>query len=132
MNVFSYWKFDPLTAIFTLLLAPLGIFLLKLLLKHLKEWVSYTVEGGMYWLSRLLKRSLAATLTLKRYCRLQLAGQNRYLHVPSSDDLKLEIDDVFVTLILENSGREKQSYNHRDILTVGNRIRVLGDPGSGK
>jgi hypothetical protein len=132
MDVLKYWKFDPVTAILTVVFAPLAMFLLKVVVKHLKELSSYIIEGGMYWISRFVKHSLAGALTLRRYCRLQLAGQNRYLYIPSSDDLKLEIDDVFVALMLESSGVEKQTYNHRDILTVGNRIRVIGDPGSGK
>lgn len=86
----------------------------------------------MYWVSRFIKHSLAGALTLKRYCRLQLAGQNQYLHVPSSLDIKLDIDRIFIPLTLEHYGGEKGSYNHTDLLTVGNRIRVIGDPGSGK
>jgi hypothetical protein len=108
------------------------IFLLKIILKYLKEWGSYIIEGILYWLSRFIKSSFAWALTLKRYCRLQLAGENKYLYVPSRGDIKLDIDHVFVNLTLEYIGVQKSTYNHTDILSIGNRIRVVGDPGSGK
>jgi predicted NACHT family NTPase len=97
-----------------------------------KLWGSYAFEGLMYWLSRFFKRSLAGALTLKRYCRMRLAEENRYLFIPSSLDVKLEVDEAFVTLTLDHQGGKGVNYDHRDILTVGNRIRVIGDPESGK
>lgn len=120
------------TAIFMFFILPLGIFLGKTILQYLKEWGSYFVEGILYWLTRIFKHSVAGTLTLKRYCRLQLSGQSQFLHVPSTKDVKLNIDNVFINLTLEHKSTEEANYNHKTLLSLSNRIRVIGDPGSGK
>ena len=91
----------------------------------------YVIDGVIYTLNKTLVHRLAASLTLKRYCRLQLAGPNKYLHVPASIDISLEIDDIFVPLILENRGMNA-AFNNASVLDAGNRIRIIGDPGSGK
>jgi hypothetical protein len=67
--------------------------------KHAKIWFSYLVDGVLYWLSRFVLHSLAARLTLRKYCSILLAGENRYLHVPSQHDIKLQVDTVFVTSV---------------------------------
>ena len=51
--------------------------------------------------------------------------------MPSSVDISLDIDTIFVPLALERAGRQ-EGYDHGNILEVGNRIRIIGDPGSGK
>jgi hypothetical protein len=132
MRWLQNWAFDPFTSVVTLLLAPLGYFILRIVLKYAKDWTNYAVEGCLYWLTRFIKHSFAGALSLRRYSRLQLAGQSRFLHVPSSVDIDLDIDQVFVPLTLEQQVGEKTSFTHSDLLTVGNRIRVIGDPGSGK
>ncbi|MGB9457883.1 MAG: NACHT domain-containing protein [Bryobacteraceae bacterium] len=129
---FSRWKFDPATAFVTVVIAPLGILLLKALAKHTKIWFIYLVDGVLYWLSRVVLHSLAARLTLRKYCSILLDGENRYLHVPSQHDIKLSVDTIFVTLHLEHHGGEKEAYTHGDLLELSNRVRVMGDPGSGK
>jgi len=126
------WKFDIRTAVIMVVVVPLLTFLFKIVLKNLKRWSGYLLEGGMYWFSRSIMHSLAGALTLKRYCRLQLSGSNRYLHVPSRLDIKLDIDTVYVTLTLERHGDAQGKYTHADLFRAGNRIRVIGDPGSGK
>ncbi len=130
-KLFHDWKFDIRSAVVTVLLLPLLVFLLKLILRHLKIWSAYAVEGVMYWVARVLIHSLAASFTLRRYCRLQLSSVSPYLHVPSSHEIKLHIDKVYVTLTMDSPG-SKTNYNHHDVLAAGNRIRVVGDPGSGK
>jgi hypothetical protein len=126
------WKFDIRSSLVTIIVAPLAIFFLAIIKKYLKVWGAYLLEGLMYWASRAFKRSLAGSLTLKRYCRLRLAEDTRYLFVPSSLDVKLEVDKTFVTLTLDHQGGAAAVVTHRDVLTVGNRVRVVGDPGSGK
>lgn len=39
------WNFHVPTAVVTIVLAPLGVFLLKILLEHLKKLGSYILEG---------------------------------------------------------------------------------------
>lgn len=97
---FIRWKFDPTTAFITIVIAPLAIVVLRALARHTKIWVTYLVEGGLYWVSRLVLHSMAARLTLRKYCSLILAEKNRYLHVPSRQEIKLAIDSIFVTLQL--------------------------------
>lgn len=129
---FSNWHFDVKSAVLSVVGLPLALYFLAILRKNLKSLGTYALEGVMYWVSRSFKHSLAGALTLKQYCRLRLAEENRYLLVPSSLDIKLPIDDVFVTLSLDQQGGTGATYNHHDLLGSGNRIRVIGDPGSGK
>ena len=82
----------------------------------------------MYWVGRLLIHSLAARFSLSRYCRLQLQRENKYIHVPSRNEVKLEIDRVFVKLTLDQ-GDGTKNYTNNTLLSAGNRIRVIGDPG---
>lgn len=126
------WHFDIPTLFITLLVAPVGLYLLAILRKHAKTWGGFLVEGVCYWSGRLIVHSLAARFTLRRYCRLQLLKENKYLYVPSRSDVKLEIDKVFVNLTLEEQSDSGESYDHDTLFSAGNRIRVIGDPGSGK
>src|SRR5947199_2622732 len=124
--------FDPKSALVTVIVAPFLLYLAKIFLAHLKKGGAYILEGFLYWISRLLKHSLAGSLTLRRYCRIQLAGQSQYLYVPSSRDVKLPIDRVFVTLSLDFQGGAKESYTQAELTQIGNRLIIAGDPGSGK
>jgi hypothetical protein len=126
------WHPDPTTAIITIVIAPLGYLILRLLAKSAAIWTKHFVEGVLYWISRYITRSMAAQLTLKRYCRLQLKSDNRFLYVPSRFDIKLDVDDIFVTLRLEQHGGLSALHTHSTLFQIGNRLRIMGDPGSGK
>lgn len=78
----SKWKFDPLSAVATLIVLPVILALLKAIGKSIKQWALYAVNGALYWLSRSVLRSLSAQLSLRKYCSLQLAAENRFLYVP--------------------------------------------------
>jgi len=123
---------DIRTLIFSFIIIPSLMYLWSITKNHIKYATRYVADIFIYYFGRVLKPSLLGSLTLKRYCRNKLSEENRFLYVPSSLDIKLEIDTVFVSLNLDNHGTEKSSYNHTDILSTGNRIRVIGDPGSGK
>jgi hypothetical protein len=125
------WKFDPLTSGLTLLFAPLGVYLLLAARRFLKEALKYVVDGLVYALNKTIVHRAAASLTLKRYCRLQLAGSTKYLRIPATAEVSIEIDKIFVPLVLENPG-VNAVYNSNSLLQAGNRIRIIGDPGSGK
>lgn len=130
---FKNFHFDWRTSLFTLSSASIVVFLIKIIKRHIKEWTAYLIEGVMYALSKYVKHSLAGALSLKRYSRIQLAVEKfKYLHVPSSFDIKLNIDEMFVTLSLKNHKEEVSNFTHNNFLTLGNRIKVMGDPGSGK
>lgn len=134
--IFQYLRsvhLDPLTVLVTLLVLPLVYALLRIIRSYLKNWGAYLIEGVLYWLSRAIIHSLAGQLTLRRYCGLQIQKENKYLYVPSRHDVKVEIDRVFVTLTLDHQGgRAPDSYTHLNLLKAGNRLRIVGDPGSGK
>lgn len=64
------------------------------------------------------------------YAKRQLElPATKYLPVPARDDVNLETDSIFVPLTLEQNGKP---YDHSTVLRVGNRLRIVGDPGSGK
>jgi len=132
MSFLHNWEFDLTSAIITVLVTPLILYLLRIIKKYLEDWGGFLIDGTMYWISRKFKRSLAARLSLKRYCRLILQGPSKYLHVPSSSDITIETDKTYVTLSLDYHGGTKSSYTHVDLMNVGKRIRIIGDPGSGK
>ena len=126
-----HWHLDIPTLLITLFVLPLATYLIGIIRRHAKLWGGYLVEGLMYWLGRLVVHSIAARFSLRRYCRLQLQKENQYVYVPSRGDVKLEIDRVFVNLTLEGSSNS-ENYDQRTILSAGPRVRVIGDPGSGK
>lgn len=126
------WHFDVASALITVVAVPLSIYLLRILLSHLKKLGSYALEGVLFWVSRHFMHSLSAWLSLRKYCRSQLDTETKHLFVPSTKDVKLDIDQVFVTLCLDYQGSQQADHTHRDMLSISNRIRVVGDPGSGK
>ncbi|MCX6376145.1 MAG: NACHT domain-containing protein, partial [Armatimonadetes bacterium] len=125
-------QLDPVTALVTALFMSVAYYLGKIVVRYVRFLGGYAVEGMMYWASRFLMPSMAAVLTMKRYCRLQLAGQSGTLHVPSRMDVNLDIDTVYITLALEHQGSGEPSYTHENLLALGNTLLVVGDPGSGK
>src|SRR3954447_22618238 len=109
-HLLGKWHPDPITAIVTIVLVPLGFLILRTFAKSLKTWVSYLLDGILYWASRSILRSLAAQLSLKRYCKLQLGrSENRFLHVPSKYDITLDVDDTFITLQLEHHSGTRET-----------------------
>lgn len=126
------WSFDPVTAFVTAVFVPLGLYILKLLVRHLKEWTGFLLEAILISLGRIVKRSVASRVSLRKYCRLQLAGQSQHLIVPTSQGAPLDIDKIFIPLTLEEYGRQGRSLNYSEMPNLGKRIRVIGDPGSGK
>jgi hypothetical protein len=132
LRLVQHWRFDPLSSVVTIVLIPFLVYLLRIILVHLKRFGSYAVEGVLYAANRYLWHSLAASLSLRRYCRLQLGNESQHLFVPSSKDIKLDLDQVFVTLSMDFQGSSQKDYSHRDMLRISNRLRVVGDPGSGK
>jgi hypothetical protein len=125
------WTFDPISALITLFVAPVALYLLFSIRQFLRALTRYIVEGLLAGASRIATQRIAASLSLRRYCKLQLAGQSRYLNVPGTIEINLDIDQIFVPLVLERAG-SNEFYSHADVLSAGHRIRIIGDPGSGK
>jgi hypothetical protein len=116
-----------------LFLAPL-----LLLSKRLRAWVSKTtVAFGTYiggavahYLGKHVRHAAAAPLSACSYAYHALMdNRTALLRVPSKKDRALKTDDIFVPLALEGSGRR---IFHSEVLAAGNRLRISGDPGSGK
>src|SRR6266508_4288469 len=127
------WTLDLKTAILTLLIAPLFYFFLRRLYKFLRRHLQYLLDGFLWFVGRYIVRSLAARTSLRRYCRTQLeAAATKYLQVPGRASLALETDRIFVTLKLEFGGNQEGTFSQGNLLTAGQRVRVVGDPGSGK
>jgi ABC-type protease/lipase transport system fused ATPase/permease subunit len=125
------WKFDPISATLTTLILPVLAYSALIVRKSALSGTRYIIEGLLHWISPFVTKTAAASFSLRRYCRLQLSGTSRYLYVPSSVDINLDIDSIFVPLVLERAGKQ-EGYDHNNILESGNRIRIIGDPGSGK
>jgi hypothetical protein len=131
-DLFGSWHPDAKTAIVTMVVIPVGFLALRALAKALKHWVSFLIDGLLYWAGRSVLHSLAAQLSLKQYCKLQLKSDSRFVYVPSRNDIKIPVDDIFITLQLEHHSGARESYTHKDLFKISNRIRIMGDPGSGK
>ncbi len=97
-----------------------------------KQYVVYLLDALFYRFGRFFFRRMAIGATLKRYATIQLSrADTRYLQVPGGTPL--EVDRIFVPLNLA-SGDEK--ITDSSLLNFarrsGGRLRILGDPGSGK
>ncbi|MBT3241381.1 MAG: NACHT domain-containing protein [Chloroflexi bacterium] len=132
MEFLRSWKPDIITFIITFILSPLIIYIAKKTLEFLKKVTGFVIEGIFYWVGRTLKQSIATRLSMKKYCSLLLDGPSKFLHVPARTDVSLETDKAYVTLSLEKTGIEQKKADHENLLNLGNRIRIIGDPGSGK
>jgi hypothetical protein len=129
MTAFHYdWGTGIVTAVALPLLVTIGL----IIRRFMKSVVKYLGDGAIFTISRIVFRRLSASLTLGRYANLVLAGTSNVLHIPSStSDVSLRLDDVFVPLSLEKA-LDQRLYDHTNLLEVGSRIRITGDPGSGK
>jgi hypothetical protein len=125
------WKFDPVTSILTVVIVPTGVYVLIRIRGFFKQAIGHLLDGIVYTLNKIVVHRVAASLTLRRYCRLQLAGPTKYLRVPASTEISIDIDRIFVPLVLENQGLSS-TYDSLSLLDAGTRVRVVGDPGSGK
>ena len=132
MKDWTNWSFDPVTALITAIGAPAALLIAKLVARHLREWVGFLLEAILINLGRIFKRSVASRVSLRRYCRLYLAGQSQYLSVPTSHGTSLHIDKIFIPLTLEEFGGQGRTFSYSELLDLGKRVRVIGEPGSGK
>ena len=106
------------------------------LLKQLRRFVikhGIKFINGAFWIAnRVATRSISAQLSMRRYCRVQLEDEaGRSLQVPGLKGEALDVDEVFVPLTLELGGQD-QTLASSDVLGAGNRLIIVGDPGSGK
>jgi hypothetical protein len=93
------------------------------------------VASAVLWIfRRKVRKSVLGWVNLRRYCKLALAGsKTEVLLVPGADkSMALKTDEIFVGLRLDAAANVSTTYTNDNILSAGNRIIVIGDPGSGK
>jgi hypothetical protein len=123
-----------LYAVYLALFGGLGWIVVKAVRGKLGDWLRRWLEGVLYLPEGWIRVKLARQFTIKRYCRLRLGDDKiRLLPVPAANsEIKLDVDRAFVPLRLEHDSGEKKWLDHASLLAIGQRIRVIGDPGSGK
>jgi NACHT domain len=91
-------------------------------------------DAALWLFTRRMRQFVAATVNLRRYAKLALAAPaTSTLQVPGLRDTTiLKTDEVFVNLRLDSTLHRNETFTNDSILSAGNRIRVVGDPGSGK
>lgn len=126
-------SFDPITAIATLVVAPVFYFALRRLARFLKQNTQIALEAVFFHVGKSFRSSLAMRVSLRRYCRAGLSdSRNRYLSVPGRDQVSLEADEAFISLKLQNGSKERIYQDDVREMQEISRARVIGDPGSGK
>ncbi len=123
--------FDPMTAALSAVVLPIGYFLIRRLVKFLKEHASELLDAVFFAVGRVFRTALMRRVSLRRYCRTLLGKSgSRYLAVPGRTSVFLETDSVFVPL---RFSKKLGSQNLlREVSSKGLRVRIIGDPGSGK
>ena len=98
---------------------------------EIESFGRYASQGAKYYIGKFIRRQLAAQLTLRQYARLQLHTTAREMLVPATFPVRLNVDRTFVPLLL--AGPTKAQLSFMDLLEKsGERIMILGEPGSGK
>jgi hypothetical protein len=122
---------DLRTALITIVVCPVLFFLLRKVTKFLKTNLGKALDAVLWAFGRIFQRSMARHIDLKRYCQIQLQKASfRYLQVPGKPGVALQTDKIFVPLTFETDTGESQSI--ANLKKLGNRLRIVGDPGSGK
>lgn len=125
-------SFDPTTAVVTLAGVLLAI-AIRRARAFIAEWFTKAVDWVLWHAGRRVKRSFARRLSIKRYCALELdAESSKTLELPGAFSKTLETDKAFIPLLLDEGRGADVSFSHTTLLQSGQRIRIVGDPGSGK
>lgn len=125
-------NFDLGTAIIAILLSPLIFRLARKAASFVGKWAAKLLDATLWLISHYLETSISATVNMKRYCKIELERpENKYLLVPGREVVSLETDSIYVPLTLE-TGRGTQAADPMNVIRAHNRVRIVGDPGSGK
>jgi NACHT domain len=128
-DFFTNWSWP--TAIITGLALPVLTVVILAIRKAFVKWSRYAIDAGLYVVGKYVTHRVASVVTLRQYASRELGGRSRELLVPAREDIPLQTDEVYVPLALEGPLAEKR-YDHASITQCGTRIRVIGEPGSGK
>ncbi|WP_158264186.1 NACHT domain-containing protein [Amycolatopsis sp. CA-126428] len=123
--------FDPATAVISVVVTPIVLFLARRLVRFLKEHASAVLDAIFFALGRVFRTALMRRVSLRRYCRTLLGKSgSRYLTVPGRTSISLETDSIFVPLSFSKKMGSQDLME--EALEKGLQVRVIGDPGSGK
>lgn len=123
---------DLQSVIFTLVVAPLVIGLALLAHRFLQHRIMYLAEGVAYYAGGIFDRRIAAFVSLRQYARAQLSADwSRYLRVPGASQL-LATDEMYIPLAFESNLLSHQSTTNPELFASGQRLVIIGEPGSGK
>lgn len=132
LTQFNNFHFDWSSAVLTIIALPLIYGVLRIVAKHSVKLALFIAEGAVQAVARYLSYSITRSFSVKKYCRLQLNNEaTKLLYIPAKQPVIQEVDRCFITLSVSHPGAD-QSYDHNSLLTAGNRLVVVGDPGSGK
>jgi NACHT domain-containing protein len=123
---------DLRTAVISIILAPIIYFVLRRTGQFSLRLVRYLIDWALRVIGRNVMHSLAGRISMRDYCKYAIRGPSQWLTVPGLRDVKLKTDEVFVPLLLTGTLRAQGSYSSESVLDAGNRILIVGDPGSGK
>src|SRR6266568_3108 len=125
---------DKIPTLIWFLIGPTIIAMLAAARAMLKKLGLEFSDAVMWLFTRRVRHDVAAMVNLRRYCKLAMAApETEILQVPGIRDTKpLKTDEVFVNLRLDSTLQHSELFTNENILNAGNRIRVVGDPGSGK
>ena len=121
------------TELITLILSPAILYAFVRIRVLIKRVFGYAVDWAYWLIARVALRSFASRFSMRYYVRVRLGDNStRYLQVPGRRDVPLDVDKVFVPLRLEQGAGGAPVSTDSDITLIGNRLLIVGDPGSGK
>ena len=128
-RIFAEWRIELVTFI----ISPIILYAIYKTGAAAKRVFRFAFDWLLWQFTRHTIKSLAARFSMRHYCRNQLASDNtKFLQVPGSRGLPLDVDQVFVPLTIEYGNHPPESYKNLELLDESNRLIVVGDPGSGK
>lgn len=127
---------DIRSVLVTVVVLPVLMFAVKRVTGFVKEHLGQGLDALFYVAGRVFSRSLATRTSLRQYCRIHLEkASTKWLQVPGASSVALSTDDAFVPLKLNSPGADPDRIlNSLEGLRFmhGQRVQVVGDPGSGK
>ncbi len=130
MGTFFSDVWDPIRTPLILFLTVPVIAFIASFRKFFRSKAIQVADALQYSLDRWINFTISASASMRTYCRIALARPDTAsLRVPG-DDREIPTDGMFVRLNLEST--DQAAYTSIDVLDAGHRLRVIGDPGSGK
>jgi hypothetical protein len=128
-SLFHEWR----TELVTFIVSPIIFYIIYKTGRTLKKIVKFAFDWLLWAFAKRTMKVLAARLSMRHYCKSQLnSDANKFLAVPGHRNVPLSVDEMFVPLTIEYGDRKQTQYASLELLEKGNRIIVVGDPGSGK